>query len=82
MEKLDRLLADLEAGEIPKASVSELCAAGLAAGRPDVLPAPYDRPGEAWRRLNEEQRAWVRRISPERAGEAAAAAEHAETAWH
>jgi hypothetical protein len=80
--KLDRLLQALRAGESVRGSVAEMCALGLAAEDPDLLPAPYDSPGEAWRRLNDEQRLWVRAVNPPAAALAAELAEHATTAWH
>jgi hypothetical protein len=80
--KLDQLLLALKAGQPVNGSVSERCAVGLAAGRHGLLPEPYTEPREAWRRLNDEQRAWVRRINPEGAGEVEVEAQHAKTAWH
>jgi hypothetical protein len=60
-----------------------MCAVGLAAGRDDVLPAPYNTFGDAWRRLNDEQRLWVEEKNPRLAAEAAMAAIHSGTvAWH
>jgi hypothetical protein len=81
-EKLDQLLNALKAGEPVKGSTSELWAVGLAAERPELLSAPYNSPGEAWRRLNAWQRTWVRQTNPDAALDAKVKAEHAKTAWH
>ena len=79
--KLDLLLEALKTGQPVNGSVSELWAVGLAAERLGLLPEPYTEPGEAWRRLNDEQRTWVRRVNP-RWAEFAALAQNARTAWH
>jgi len=81
--KLDTLLAVLQAGQPVPGSTSEMCAVGLAADRADVLPAPYTTLADAWRRLNDQQRQWVREKNPKLSDDAAAAAECSGTAaWH
>jgi hypothetical protein len=75
-DRLDQLLDAAKSGDAISGSVSELCAVGLAAKRHDLLPAPYDQIGEAWRRLNDEQRGWVRSVNPIVASAAAALARH------
>ena len=81
--KLDSLFNALRSGKAVRGSTSEMCAVGLAAGREDVLPAPYSTIADAWRRLNDEQRLWVEEKNPRLAAEAAMAAIHFGTvAWH
>jgi hypothetical protein len=81
--KLNSLFDALRSGEAVRGSTSEMCAIGLAAGREDVLPAPYTTIADAWRRLNDEQRLWVEEKNARLAAEAAIAAIHFGTvAWH
>lgn len=44
--------ADQEAELVGVLSTGERCYVALAARRPDLLPAPYDHPVEAWHRLD------------------------------
>jgi len=56
----------------------------LATGRHDLLPRAYRDPGNAWRRLDDRQRALVRRYHPFGAEHAAARARSpaCTCAWH
>ncbi len=81
--KLDELWTCLAAGSPLRGSTSELCAVGLAAERQDLLPPPYDSVADAWRRLNDGQRIWVKDKNPRWAAQVADWAEdHGSVAWH
>ena len=55
-------------------STSQRCAFGLAAGLTHLLPQPFETPGRAWLRLNDNQREAVRRWNPSMASQARSAA--------
>ena len=57
----------LDPARWPAWSTSEQIVAALAADRPDCLPASYQDAGEAWTRLDDDQRAAVREANPEMA---------------
>ena len=63
MERLDQLVEALQNGDggafIGELSTGESCYVALSADRYDLLPANYDDPIEAWRRLEPELRQGV-----------------------
>jgi hypothetical protein len=68
----------MDPADWPGWSTSEQIVAALAAARPDELPASYRDPGEAWTRLDDDQRAAVREANPDMARFCKASADHAD----
>lgn len=65
-EHLDKSMTAWRAGADPRdlmigASTSQKCAFALVSGISWLLPEPFDNSGRAWLRLNDRQRAGVRR---------------------